>query len=204
VRVAGTSFNPLDASIRAGHLQQVFPVALPHTPGLDVAGTIAALGAGVTRFEVGDRVVGLLPLTADGAAADYVTAPVEALTWAPTAIPLAHAAALPTVGLSAWQSVFEHADMRPGQRVLVNGASGAVGGHAVQLAHRAGATVIATAGPCNSDRVRGYGADQVVDHTTQRVADEITAPVDTMLNFARSRPRTWRPWPGSSGPVACC
>src|SRR3954463_15852002 len=89
VKVAGTSFNPADATIRAGYLQEVFPVEMPHTPGVDVAGTVAEIGAGVTGFEVGDQVMGFLPMTADGAAAEFVLAPAEVLGPAPTAIPLA-------------------------------------------------------------------------------------------------------------------
>ena len=75
VRVAATSFNPLDAAIRAGSLQQVFPVTLPHTPGIDVAGTVEALGDEVAGWAIGDRVIGLLPITAAGAAAEFVVAP---------------------------------------------------------------------------------------------------------------------------------
>jgi NADPH:quinone reductase-like Zn-dependent oxidoreductase len=69
VRVAATSFNPVDAAIRSGFLQQVFPVALPHTPGIDVAGTVAEVGEDVAGWSVGDAVVGFLPMTEDGASA---------------------------------------------------------------------------------------------------------------------------------------
>ncbi|GGM65590.1 NADP-dependent oxidoreductase [Dactylosporangium sucinum] len=179
VRVAGTSFNPVDATIRAGYLRQVFPVDLPYTPGIDVAGIVAELGEGVTGFEAGDRVVGLLPMTQPGAAAEYVLAPADSLAAAPTAVPLADAAALPATGLTAWQAVHEHAGVKPGQRVLVTGAGGSVGGYAVQLAAEAGATVVAAAGERNADRVRGYGAA-----VAGRTADEASGPFDVVLNFA--------------------
>jgi NADPH:quinone reductase-like Zn-dependent oxidoreductase len=179
VRVASTSFNAVDATIRAGDLQQVFPVALPHTPGIDVAGTVVQVGDGIPRFEVGDRVVGFLPMTGNGAAAEFVAAPVEALATAPTAVPLGDAAALPVVGLAAWQALFEHAEVRPGQRIMIHGAGGAVGGYAVQLAAQAGATVVATAGPRNADRVRSYGAEVI-----GRGVDGITGEFDAVLNFA--------------------
>lgn len=178
IKVAGTSFNPIDATIRAGHLQQVFPVALPHIPGIDVAGAVAALGDGVTRFEPGDLVIGFLPMTADGAAAEYVLAPVESLATAPVAVPPADAAALPATGLTAWQALFEQADLQPGQRILVHGAGGAVGGYAVQLAAQAGATVVATAGPRNAERVRGYGAE-----VPGRDIGEAAGQFDAVLNF---------------------
>ncbi|MGW4795969.1 alcohol dehydrogenase catalytic domain-containing protein, partial [Nonomuraea sp. NPDC004297] len=72
VKVAGTSFNPVDVAIRAGHLQQVFPLSFPHIPGIDVAGTVAEVGAGVTGRRAGEPVVAFLPMNAPGAAAEYV------------------------------------------------------------------------------------------------------------------------------------
>ena len=188
VRVAATSFNPVDAGIRGGFLQEVFPLALPHVPGIDVAGTVDALGAEVTDLRVGDAVVGSLPLVADGASAEYVLAPAELLAGAPATIPLADAAAVPTVGLTAWQALFEHTGVRAGQRVLVNGAGGAVGGYAVQLAKRAGAEVVATASPRSAERVQATGADQIIDHTATSVADAVTAPVDVAHNHAPVAP----------------
>ena len=117
VRVAATSFNSVDGNIRAGLMQGPIPVTLPHTPGLDVAGTIDSLGDGVSHLATGDAVVGFLPMVADGASAEYALAPAEILTAAPSRIPLLEAAALPLVGLTAWQAVFEHAQVAAGQRV---------------------------------------------------------------------------------------
>ena len=184
IRVAATSFNGVDGNIRGGFMQGPIPVTLPHTPGIDVAGTVEALGAGVVGIEVGERVVGFLPMVDDGAAAEYVVAPAEALTAAPVSIPLADAAALPIVGLTAWQALFDHAKLTAGQRVLVNGAGGGVGGYAVQLAKNAGAYVIATASPRSSEQVTKAGADEVVDHTAGEVTAAVTEPVDVVLNLA--------------------
>jgi NADPH:quinone reductase-like Zn-dependent oxidoreductase len=186
IRVAATSFNPVDDGIRGGYLRGPFPVVLPHTPGIDVAGTVDAVGDGVTNVAVGDAVIGFLPMTADGAAAEYVIAPAGILAPAPTSIPLPDAAALPMVGLTAWQALFDDAGLTAGQRVLINGAGGAVGGYAVQLAKRSGAQVIATASPRSSDRVKSAGADEVIDHTTSRVT--VAEPVDVLLNLARITP----------------
>jgi len=183
VEVAATSFNPVDAGIRAGYLQQVFPISLPHIPGIDVAGTVAALGAGVTRWTVGEQVIGFLPMVPDGAAAEFVTASAEILAPAPTAVPLMHAAALPAAAQTAWQALFEHAELQSGQRVLINGAGGGVGGYTVQLAKRAGAFVIATASPRSADAVRAQGADQIIDYTTTTPAEALTEPVDAVLNL---------------------
>ncbi|KPI20925.1 NADPH:quinone reductase [Actinobacteria bacterium OK006] len=188
VRVAATSFNPVDANIRAGFMQGPIPVTLPHSPGIDVAGTVDALGEGVIGIQVGDQVIGFLPMAGPGAAAEYVLAPVEALTPAPKNVALSDAAALPLVGLTAWQALFEHAKLTAGQRVLVNGAGGAVGGYAVQLAKQAGAFVIATAGPRSSRRVTAAGADEVIDHTTADVAAAVSEPVDVVLNLAPVEP----------------
>ncbi|MFE4629823.1 NADP-dependent oxidoreductase [Streptomyces mirabilis] len=188
VRVAATSFNPVDANIRAGFMQGPIPVTLPHSPGIDVAGTVDALGEGVIGIQVGDQVIGFLPMAGPGAAAEYVLAPVEALTPAPKSVALSDAAALPLVGLTAWQALFEHAKLTAGQRVLVNGAGGAVGGYAVQLAKQAGAFVIATAGPRSSRRVTAAGADEVIDHTTADVAAAVSQPVDVVLNLAPVEP----------------
>ena len=188
IRVAGTSFNGVDGTIRAGSMQGPIPVVLPHTPGIDVSGTVDALGEGVQDVAVGDAVIGFLPMDADGAAAEFVLAPADVLTPAPTSIPLADAAALPIVGLTAWQALFDHGRLTTGQRVLVNGAGGAVGGYAVQLAKAAGAHVIATASPGSSERVTTDGADEVVDHTTTDVAAAVSEPVDLVLNLAPVAP----------------
>ena len=186
IRVAATSFNPVDAAIRSGFLQQVFPVALPHTPGIDVAGTLADLGEGVAGWSVGEAVVGFLPMTEDGASAEFVLAPAELLTGAPTSIPLVDAAALPSASLSAWQALFEQADLKAGQRVLVNGAGGGVGGYALQLAKQAGATVIATASPRSRDAVEAFGADRIVDYTATAVTEAISEPVEVVLNLVNA------------------
>jgi len=188
VRVAGTSFNSVDGNIRGGFMQGPIPVELPHTPGLDVAGTIEALGAGLEGLAVGDQVVAFLPMDKPGAAAEYVLVPVETLAAAPSSIPLSDAAALPLVGLTAYQALFDHGKLTAGQRVLINGAGGAVGGYAVQLAHNAGAHVIATASPRSRAAVEAAGADEVVDHTATGVADAVTEPVDLVLNLAPVAP----------------
>lgn len=184
IRVAATSFNAVDAGIRGGYLQGPFPVTLPHTPGIDVAGTVEALGEAVEAVTVGDAVVAFLPMTAPGAAAEFVIAPAEVVAAAPAKIPLPDAAALPIVGLTARQALFDDAGLQEGQRVLINGAGGAVGGYAVQLAKRAGAHVIATATARSAERARSAGADEVIDHTNNSVAE----PVDVLLNLARIAP----------------
>lgn len=189
VQVAGSAYNPADGGMRGGFLP--IPITLPHIPGYDVSGTVAGLGDGVTGLIVGQQVIGFIPMARDGSAAQYVVAPAEALVPAPARIPLADAAAIPSVGLTAWQALFEAGDLKSGQRVLINGAGGPVGGYAVQLAHRAGAHVIATASPRSIDAVTASGADEIIDHTTTSVLDAVTEPVDILLNLAPITPEAF-------------
>ena len=112
-----------------------------------------------------------------------MVAPAGVLTRAPSGVPLADAAALPMTGLTAWQALFDDAELTSGQRLLINGAGGAVGGYAVQLAKGAGAHVVATGSPRSSDRLRRLGADEVVDHTASDLAAAVTEPVDVLLNL---------------------
>ncbi|WP_433889771.1 NADP-dependent oxidoreductase [Streptomyces sp. CA-111067] len=184
LKVAGAAFNPVDVPIRGGVLKDVFPVAFPHTPNYDVSGVVTETGEGVSGWSVGDAVVAFLPMTAPGAAAEYAVAPAEALVAAPLTVELADASALPSTVLTAWQSLFELAGLKPGQSVLINGAGGAVGGYAVQLAAQAGATVTATAGPRSHDRVRSYGADRIVDYTATPVLEALAGRrFDVVLNL---------------------
>ncbi|MDY0830061.1 NADP-dependent oxidoreductase [Microbacterium sp. BG28] len=182
IRVAGVAYNPADGGMRGGFLP--IPISLPHTPGYDVAGTVDALGEGVDDLEIGDSVIGLIPMESDGAAAEYVVAPAAVLVKAPLTISLADAAGLPSVGLTASQALFEGAGLGAGQRVLINGAGGPVGGYAVQLARRAGAHVIATASARSRGRVEAAGAHEIVDHTVTSLRDAVTEPVDVLLNLA--------------------
>lgn len=186
IQVATTSFNPTETSLRSGLLRAMFSLDLPYTLGWDVAGTVVEIGGSVHTLAVGDRVIGRLD--SGGAAAEYVAAPADTLVQAPAAIPLANAAAIPVAGLTAWQAVFEHARITPGQRVLVNGAGGGVGGFAVQLAKHAGAQVIATASPRSAAAVRQSGADQIIDYTASPVCVAVEKPVDTILNLIAISP----------------
>jgi NADPH:quinone reductase-like Zn-dependent oxidoreductase len=189
VQVAGTAFNLLDAAIRAGLLQEVFPVALPHIPNYDVSGVITEVGEGVQGWNVGDAVVAFLPPIAPGAAAEYVAAPADALAAAPRTADLIDAAALPSVALTAWQALFEHAGLQAGQSVLIDGAGGAVGGYAVQLAAQAGATVTATAGTRSLERIRSYGVERIIDYTVTPVAQALAGQrFDVVLHLAPLSP----------------
>ncbi|MEO7015903.1 MAG: NADP-dependent oxidoreductase [Leifsonia sp.] len=182
LRVAASAFNAADNGMRAGFLP--IPIELPHIPGYDVSGTVDAIGEGVTGPAVGDAVIAFLPMERNGGAAEFVIAPAESVVAAPTRIPLADAAAMPSVALTAWQALFDAGELTAGQRVLIIGAGGVVGKYAIQLAERAGVYVIATASPRSIDAVRAAGADQIVDHTTTDLLEAIDGQVDVLLNLA--------------------
>lgn len=186
LRVAASAYNAADNGMRAGFLP--IPIELPHVPGYDVSGTVDALGDGVTGVAVGDAVIGFLPMERDGGAAEYVVAPAEAVVPAPSSISLVDAAALPSVALTAWQALFDDGRLGAGQRVLIVGAGGVVGGYAIQLAKRAGVHVVATASPRSTDAVRAAGADQVVDHTETDLLSAVDGQVDVLLNLAPIEP----------------
>lgn len=183
LRVAGTSFNPADIGDRSGRYRGV---PLPFILGFDVAGTVEELGEGVTSPALGDAVIGRLD--DGGASAEYAIAPADVVGRAPSTIPLADAAAIPLAGLTAWQAVHEHGGVTPGQRVLINGAGGGVGGYAVQLAKQAGAYLLATASPRSADQVRGHGADEIVDYSSVALSDAMSEPVDVVLNLVPVSP----------------
>lgn len=182
VKVMATTFNPADIAIRSGAFVAMLPLDLPHTLGMDLAGTV--VHAPGSLFRAGDAVVAFLPPDMTGAAAEYVSVPTDLLVAAPTSIPLEDAAALPSTGTTAWQALFEHGQLEGGQRVLVNGAGSVVGGLAVQLAVGVGARVDGFAGPDSLERVRGYGAEHVFDHTIVAVGDSEGFPYDLVVNFA--------------------
>jgi NADPH:quinone reductase-like Zn-dependent oxidoreductase len=188
VRVAATSFNPVDDHIRLGLLAEMIPTTLPVTPGLDVAGTVVELGAGVSGVEVGDQVVAMLPLDAHGGAAEYAVVAADLVTAAPRTVDLADAASLPLAGLAALQAAVELAEVRTGQTVLVNGAGGAVGSIVVQLAVDAGATVTAVDSPAHAERLRGYGAQVVGPLDLGAGPAAVSGPFDVVVNHVRLAP----------------
>ncbi|MET0132083.1 MAG: NADP-dependent oxidoreductase [Kibdelosporangium sp.] len=176
VEVAATSFNPTEIALRSGALRALFEIELPCTLGWDLAGKIA-----------GAPVIGWVE---NGAAAEYAIAPANRLVPAPGNIPLTTAAAIPLAGLTAWQTVLPN--VVAGQRVLINGAGGGIGGFAVQLARHAGAEVIATASPRSAATVEKNGADQIIDYTATAVPDALKEPVDVMINLVGQTP-PWQP-----------
>lgn len=167
VSVEAASVNPLDLKIMAGYMQPVFPVELPYTPGTDFSGIVSSVGERVTHLKPGDRVFGRSMPTAGGAFARQLIIAATELCLIPASMSFEQAAALPTTFGTAQQALFEVGQLKPGQRVLIHGAAGGVGSMAVQLAHRAGAYVIATASARNIERVKSLGADEAIDYRTE-------------------------------------
>lgn len=180
VRVRATAVNPVDASIRAGS----FPLLgePPFVLGWDVSGVVEEVVPGVTRFQPGDEVYGM-PLfpRAAGGYAEYVAAPSRQIARKPAALGHAEAAALPLVGLTAWQGLVDAAGVREGDRVLVHGAGGGLGHVAVQIAKARGAHVVATASAGKHAFVRSLGADEVIDYRTDDFT-EATGDLDIVYD----------------------
>lgn len=163
VRVCAAGFTPGELDWPGTWTDRNGHDRAPSVLGHEVSGVVAELGFGTTGLTIGQRVCGLTDWARDGSLAEYVA--VEARNLAPLPADVDHttAAALPISGLTAWQALFVHATVRPGQSVLIHGAAGAVGSVAVQLAREAGAHVIGTGRADDRDVVLGLGAAEFVD-----------------------------------------
>lgn len=125
IEVAGSGVNPIDWKVLSGAMKAFIPLQLPYTPGVEVAGRVAALGKGVSRFSVGDEVFGFINIV--GGYATEVVASADRLAHRPSRLPALHASGVPAVALTAWQALHEHAQIKAGHRVLIHGAAGGVG-----------------------------------------------------------------------------
>ena len=164
VRVYATSVNPTDSKIRLGLLKDVFPYSLPHILGQDVSGVIEAIGSGVSNVAEGDAVYMLTPMQEQGAYAEYVSVPAALVTRKPHLLDHVESAAVPMGALTAWQALFDHANLSSGQTILIHAAAGGVGHFAVQFAKWKGAKVIGTASASNADFLYSLGVDEVIDY----------------------------------------
>ncbi len=181
VRVRATAVNPVDWKVRSGGQRSIMRYRLPWVLGLDVSGTVEAVGARVTGFRVGDEVWSSPRHTRPGTYAEYVAIDAREVALKPKNLDHAAAASIPLVGLTAYQCLVEKGRLQRGQRVLIHAGAGGVGTFAIQLAKHLGAHVITTCSPRNADFVRELGADEVVDYTRTRVS-ELSAPVDLVLD----------------------
>ncbi|MCD7438058.1 NADP-dependent oxidoreductase [Streptomyces lincolnensis] len=179
VRVRAAGLNPTDWKHRA---LGIFLGEPPFVLGWDVSGVVEATGFGASDFTVGDEVFGMLPYPyGAGSHAEYVIAPARALVPKPAGIDHVGAGALPLVSLTAWQALVEHADLQPGQRVLIHAAAGGVGHVAVQIAKARGAYVIGTASSGKHAFLRELGVDEVIDYRESDFAEAVK-DVDVVLD----------------------
>lgn len=173
VRVHAAGLNPFDWKVRSGAFQETIPLPLPVILGGDFSGVVTAVGEGVSEYHVGDEVYGSANIFngGTGALAEYDLADVSRIMLKPAHLTHIEAAALPSVSVSAWQALFEHMHLAPGQKVLIHGAAGGIGHMAVQLAKHAGVHVTATSGTRNIEYVKELGADRVIDYQQESFAD---------------------------------
>jgi len=171
VRVHAASFTPTELSWPNTWIDRAGNDRRNVIPGHEVSGVVSALGYGTTGFAIGDAVFGLTDWYRDGAAAEYVAVEARNLALKPASLSHVDAASTTLAGLTAWQALFEHGQLARGRTVLIHGAAGGVGVYAVQLAHDAGARVIATGRAWSRDFVIDLGTDVYVDVDTQRFED---------------------------------
>jgi NADPH:quinone reductase-like Zn-dependent oxidoreductase len=166
---------------------------IPGIPGHEVSGMVERMAADVTDFRIGDEVYGLTDFPRDGAAAEFAAVRAINLALKPRSIPHVQAAALPLSALTAWQALFEHAQLTAGQSVLIHGGAGGVGSLAVQLARWRGARVLATASARDTAFVYSLGADVVIDYHATLFEDTLR-DVDMVLDTigGETRRRSWR------------
>jgi NADPH:quinone reductase-like Zn-dependent oxidoreductase len=180
VRVHAAGVNGLDWKVREGYVRDAFPLQLPTVLGIELAGVVEAVGPGVTRLRKGDRVMGAPG--ALGAYADLVAVNAANLATVPDSMSFVEAAALPVAAVAAWQSLHFAGPIRAGQRILIQGAAGGLGGFAVQYAHQAGAEVFATALGSHADYVRSLGADHVIAYDQQKFEASVSS-IDLVLDY---------------------
>ncbi len=187
VAVYASGLNPVDSSFREGRLRQMADLPLPATVGSDIAGVVESVGADVSAFKAGDKVYGsaFVPFGASGALAEYAVTSANRVSLAPDNINFVMSASLPIVGASAVQALLDNMELRSGQQLFINGGSGGIGTIALQIAKRIGAYVAISAKGDHSERLKGLGADVVIDVETQDFSKTVK-DYDAVLNLVRT------------------
>ncbi|AXF05494.1 quinone oxidoreductase (plasmid) [Paraburkholderia hospita] len=175
VKIFAAGVGPWDAWIRSG--RSVLPQPLPLTLGSDISGVVVAIGEGTRGFAVGELVYGVTNKRFTNGYAQYAACRAEMLARKPAALSFTQAASVPVVAVTAWQMLFEYAGLKSGRRVLIHGAAGSVGRYAVQLAHAAGLTVVATGSDNVSTELLALGASQVIGRDLSPVT-KVDAVID--------------------------
>jgi NADPH:quinone reductase-like Zn-dependent oxidoreductase len=197
IRVRAAGINPVDYKVRQGNLAGRIPHFFPLIPGWDAAGVVEQVGPAVTDFAPGDEVYAYCrqDLVRDGTYAELVSVRDDAVARKPARLSFDEAGGVPLAGLTALQLLRGALDIKAGERVLIHAAAGGVGSFAVQIAKDDDAQLIATASAANHDYVRGLGADDVIDYTSEdfvaavreRYPDGIDAVVDLVGGEVQER-----------------
>ena len=180
IRIQAAGVNPVDAYAAMGMLKDAIPCHFPLIPGWDLAGVVEETGHAACRFKKGDEVYayGRRPELQHGTFAEYISLSEAYLAKKPTKLSMNEAGALPLVGLTAWQALYDAGKLESGQTVMIIGASGGVGSVAIQLAKHTGARVIAIASEKNHAYMKELGADITLDYSRDDIADAVKDAAD--------------------------
>ncbi len=191
VKVHAASVNPVDYKMRSGQYPPVQQDRLPLTLGRDVAGTVHQCGIAARSFKPGDSVYAMLDRD-HGGYAEYVIVKERDLAAKPRHLDYTEAAAVPLAAITAWQGLFDHGDLRSGQRVLIHGGAGGVGHFAIQFAKARGAVVATTVSHDDLEFVRELGADRPIDYRSERFEDAVR-DVDLVFDLVdgETQDRSW-------------
>ena len=189
VRVHAASVNPVDWKIREGFFGQS---PLPQIMGSDFSGVVEARGSDLQEFHIGEAIFGTVT-DESGSYAEYALTTVPQVARKPAEVDHVHAAALPIASLTAWQALFDKANLQAGQKVLIHATAGGVGGFAVQFANWKGAHVIGTASAQSHNFVRQLGAEEVIDYRSTKFED-LVRDVDVVFDTigGETQERSWK------------
>lgn len=174
VKVHAVGITPTELTWNSTYSTPDKKSRLPVIPGFEMSGTVERVAPGVTDVSPGQEVYGLLDFWRDGAASEYVAARASDLAPKPNSLSFAYSAAVPLSALTAWQALFDHANLSKGNTVLIHGAGGGVGTFAVQFARWCGAHIIATCSKEKAELVSSLGADRVIDYSKVKFQDEVS------------------------------
>src|SRR2546428_7804332 len=181
VKIRSTAVNHLDLVEASGTLRQILPIDLPWIPGHEFSGVVEQIGSDVTTYAPGDAVFGTT--SGMGAYAEYLAVKAVAIARKPSNLSFEEGASVPVASQTAWQGIFTHARLKEGQTILVHGGAGAVATYAVQLASRAGATVIATASGDDEAYLKSIGASRVIDYREAQFEQVLREKVDVVFDL---------------------
>jgi NADPH:quinone reductase-like Zn-dependent oxidoreductase len=183
VKIRSTTVNHLDLVKASGALKQILPIDLPWIPGHEFSGVVEQIGSEVAAYAPGDAVFGTTTTSGGGAYAEYIAVKATAIAKKPSNLSFEETASVPVSAQTAWQGIFTHGHLEKGQTILIHGGAGAVGAYAVQLASRAGATVIATASGKNEAYLNSLGSSRVIDYREAQFEKVLQEKVDLVFDL---------------------